>query len=191
MITEEIQVNVEQQNQLSQQIDSLQTEITTRRLDIQNLQEALDTLIAGKPRPANPESDNAFEMLKQLVGSVPETLEEQRIYEAKLQEAERSLRLAIAVCEEKELGLGELQQKQRKLQAEELFEQVKVKGERFNACVSEVVKLLDEIKQTSNQISALRGDSCLTGVYFEKRELPWCVTSDRTLVIRRKFEVKP
>jgi hypothetical protein len=37
--------------QTTDQINALQTEITTRTLDIQNLQEALDTLIAGKPRP--------------------------------------------------------------------------------------------------------------------------------------------
>ena len=179
MITEEIQVNVEQQNQLSQQIDSLQTEITTRRLDIQNLQEALDSLVANKPRPINPSADEAFEMLKQLVGNVPKSMEEQQLYQMKLQEAQRVLELAIELCKQKESELASLQQQQHEILAERLFEEIKVKAERFNSCVSELIDLLGEIQQSSRQIYTLRGDNPLTGIYFERRDCPgqWFQTS--------------
>lgn len=175
---------------LEQQISVLETEISTRKTDIKNLQEALDTLIAGNPRPANPESDNAFEILKQLVGTVPESLQEQHVHQVKLQEAQRALELAITACEQKENQLKDLRKKRDELQAEQLFEQVKAKGERFNSHVTEMLKLLDEIKETSNQISNLRGDNCLTVIRFEKREIPWFTFSSRTISFLRKFEVR-
>lgn len=175
---------------LTDQINALQTEITSRKTDIANLKQALDTLLAGKPRPANPESDNAFEMLKQLVGNVPESLEQQHIYQAKLGEAQRTLELAIAACKQKESELEELQQKQHENLADKLFEEIKVKAERFNCCVSEVIELLGQIQETSRQIYTLRGNNPLSGVYFEKRELPWCVVSERSILIKRKFDIR-
>ncbi len=132
---------------LTDQINALQTEIATRTLDIQNLQEALDTLIAGKPRPINPSADGAFEMLRELVGNVSKSMEEQQLYQGKLQQAQRSLELAIALCKEKQLELEGLHQKQNEIQAEQLFEQVKAKAERFNVCITEVLTLLNEIKR--------------------------------------------
>jgi DNA repair exonuclease SbcCD ATPase subunit len=175
---------------LTDQINALQTEIATRTLDIQNLQEALDTLIAGKPRPINPSADGAFEMLRELVGSVPENLEEQQLYQAKLGEAQRTLQLAISVCEQKENQLKELRQKQDELRAKQLFEQLKTKAERFNSCITEVVSLLDEIKQDSSEIYKLSGDNPLSGIYIERRELPWVVISDKNVLIKRKFDVR-
>ncbi len=65
------------QTQLDKQISTLESEILQRDADIQNLQEALATLEANKPRPATPSADNAFELLRQMVGSVPENLEQQ------------------------------------------------------------------------------------------------------------------
>jgi hypothetical protein len=41
--------------------------------------------------------------------------------------------------------------------------------------------LLDEIKQNSREIYKLRGDNPLLGVYFELRETPWCVISDKNV----------
>ncbi len=176
--------------QTTDQINALQAEITTRKTDIANLKEALDTLLAGKPRPANPESDNAFEMLKQLVGNVPKSMEEQQLYQSKLEEAQRALQLAIAVCKEKQLELEGLQQQQDEIQAEELFQELKLKSERFNVCITEVLSLLEQIKQNSREIYKLRGDNPLLGVYFESRETPWCVISDKNVLIKRKIDVK-
>ena len=176
---------------LTDQINALQTEITTRKTDIANLKEALDTLVTNKPRPINPSADSAFEMLRELVGNVPKSIEEQRIYQAKLGEAQRALQLSISACEQKENQLKELREKQDELQAQELFEQVKVKGERFNACVTEMLTLLGEIKENSNQISTLRGENCLSVIRFEKREIPWFTSSTRTIAFLRKFEVSP
>ncbi len=176
--------------QITEQINALQAEILTRKTDIANLKEALDTLIANKPRPINPNADSAFQMLRELVGSVPQNLEEQQLYQAKLGEAQRTLQLAISVCEQKENQLKELRQKQDELQAKQLFEQIKTKAERFNSCITEVVSLLDEIKQDSREIYKLRGDNPLSGIYFEQREMPWAVVSGRSISIRRKFDVR-
>jgi SMC interacting uncharacterized protein involved in chromosome segregation len=177
--------------QLDEQISALQSEIRARKTDIKNLEEALQTLISGKSRPANPESDNAFELLKQLIGDVPQNLEQEQIYSAKLQEAQRALQLAIAACEQKENQLRDLEKKQSELQAIQLFEELKVKGEQFNSCVIELLKLFNEIKETSKQISSLRGDNCLTVIGFERREIPWFTSSSRTVAFLRKFEASP
>ncbi len=59
---------------LEQRITQLEAEIAKQQSDTKNLQEALTALEAGKPRPATPAADKAFELLKQLVGSVPKNL---------------------------------------------------------------------------------------------------------------------
>ena len=175
---------------LTDQISAMQTEIATRKTDIANLKEVLETLVANKPRPINPTADSTFQMLRELVGSVPQNLEEQQLYQAKLGEAQRTLQLAISVCEQKENQLKELRQKQDELQAKQLFEQLKTKAERFNSCITEVVSLLDEIKQASSEIYKLSGDNPLSGIYIERRELPWVVVSERSILIKRKFDVR-
>jgi hypothetical protein len=175
---------------ITDQISALQTEIATRESDIQNLQEAIDTLVANKPRPINPSADGAFEMLRELVGNVPKSMEEQQLYQGKLKQSQRSLDLAIALCKEKQLELEGLQQKQKEIQAEQLFQELKLKAERFNVCITEVLTLLDGIKDNSREIYKLRGDNPLLGVYFESRETPWCVISDKNVLIKRKMDVK-
>ncbi len=176
--------------QTTDQINALQTEIATRKTDIANLKEALDTLIANKPRPINPNADSAFQMLRELVGNVPKSLEEQHIYQVKLGEAQRALQLSISAYEQKENQLKELRQKQDELWAKQLFEELKTKAERFNSCITEVVSLLDEIKQDSSEIYKLSGDNPLSGIYIERRELPWVVISDKNVLIKRKFDVR-
>jgi uncharacterized coiled-coil protein SlyX len=65
---------------LEEQIARLESEVAMQESDIRNLQEALATLESGKLRPVNPAADNTFELLKHLVGSVPENLEQEQLY---------------------------------------------------------------------------------------------------------------
>jgi hypothetical protein len=68
------------ETKLSDQISTLESEIAAQQSDIQNLREALVALQTGKPRPATPSADDAFELLRQLVGSVPENLAAGELY---------------------------------------------------------------------------------------------------------------
>jgi hypothetical protein len=77
---------------LDQQISQLEVEIATRQKDIENLRQAFVALESNQPRPADPAADNAFELLRELVGSAPQKLKQQQVYQAKLAAARESLK---------------------------------------------------------------------------------------------------
>ena len=83
------------------QITKLESEVALRTADIENLTEAIATLEAGEPRPASPKSDDAFELLKQLVGTAPQDLQEHQLFEVKLAAAQQTVTLSIEACREK------------------------------------------------------------------------------------------
>ncbi len=95
------------------QIAQLEAKISERDADIQSLTEAIATLEAGEPRPQNPKSDDAFSLLKELVGSAPENLEQQQIYQAKLEASRISLKLATQICNQKRTELKALRDEVR------------------------------------------------------------------------------
>jgi hypothetical protein len=96
-----------------QQISQLELEIAQRDADIRKLTAALATLEANQPRPTDPSCDDAFALLRQLVGNAPKQLEERQVYAARLAAAKKSLSLAIAAVEQKQLELDALRQQQK------------------------------------------------------------------------------
>lgn len=172
-----------EQTALEPQIAQLEAEISKRQTDIKNLEEAIATLKSGKPRPSNPSVDDTFALLKELVGGVPKSLEEQAIYAAKLSEAERSLELAITACREKETELKSLRALQSTQQEEQAFEQLKSKAAEFNSLIDNAIALLDE----------MRGLSLARGrfeIVCDLNEAPYCRVGSDRIVVRRRFDVK-
>ncbi len=107
---------------LDQQISQLEVEIATRQKDIENLRQAFVALESNQLRPADPAADNVFELLKELVGSAPQKLEQQQVYQAKLTAARESLKLAVEASQEKQRQLDALRQERREEQQAEAFE---------------------------------------------------------------------
>ncbi len=64
-------------------------------------------------KPADPSCEDAFALLRELVGNVPQQLEEEQLYVARLAAAKESLSLAIAAVEQKQLELDALRQQQK------------------------------------------------------------------------------
>lgn len=172
-------------------ISRLETEISSRTADIENLREAILTLKAGRLRPVNPSADDAFTLLKELVGSAPQRLEERHIYEEKLGEAERALQLAIEACQQKTTELKTERSAMRSQQSSELVQQLLVKAEKFNVSIDESFELLAQMKEINGQISQLRGGgSVLRTSSVDLNEAPYCQISGESVSVRRRFDVK-
>ncbi len=170
---------------LEQQIARLELEVATQQSDVRSLQEAIATIETNKPRPATPSADNAFELLRQLVGSVPENLEQEQLYRAKLAEAQRALELAIASVEQKQLELDDLRQEQRSQQQEEAFERLKSKAEMFNQLIDKVMGQLQEMRSL-----ALVAGSGRFEVVADIREMPYCSITASSVKIRRRVDIR-
>ncbi len=173
------------------QIAQLESEIDSRTTDIQNLTEAIATLESGQPRPQNPKSDDAFELLKQLVGAAPENLEQQQVYRAKLQAARTSLKLAVEICDQKRAEIKALKDEMRSQQSDELVQQLLAKAGKFNSAIDEAFELLAQMKEINGKISRLRGGgSVLRTSSVDLNESPFCQISGETVSVRRRFDVK-
>ncbi len=184
------QINKPQQTE-STAIASLEAEITTRQADIKNLREAISTLKAGKPRPLNPSADNAFNLLKEIVGAVPQRLEDQKLYDEKLVEADRALQLAVNACEEKVTELKAERSVERSQQSSALVDELLAKAEKFNAAIDASFDLLAEMKTLNGQISQLRGDRVsVLEIVADLNEAPYCQIGGNRVKVRRRFDVK-
>lgn len=172
-----------EQTALEPQIAQLEAEIGKRQADIENLEEAIATLKANRPRPNNPRVDSTFELLKELIGAVPQNLEQQAIYQAKLGEVERSLELATAACKEKERELKTLHARATLQQQEQAFEQLKSKAGEFNNLIDGAMALLEEMRELS---SAARGK---LEVVSDLKETPYCSINETFVRVRRRFDV--
>ena len=176
---------------VEQQISQLEVEISERNADIENLTEAIATLQSNQPRPADPSADGAFALLKELVGSVPENLEQQQIYQAKIEVARTSLRLAIEVCDQKKSELKVLRDKVRSRQASQLVQELVEKAQKFNAAIDRAFDLLAEMKSLNGQVSQLRGgSSSLLRTSADLNESPYCRVAGETVLIGRRFDLK-
>jgi chromosome segregation ATPase len=173
------------QTQLDKQISTLESEILQRNSDIQNLQEALATLTANEPRPRNPQTDDAFALLKELVGAVPQSLEEQQLYRAKLAEAQRALELAIAAVEQKQLELDALRQQKREQQQEQALEELKSKAEGFNQLIDAAMAALEAMRS----LSKVAGSGTLE-IVADPNETPFCQVAANSVKLRRHFDIK-
>lgn len=175
----------------AEQIAQLESEISSRNADIQNLTEALATLESGKPRPVNPKADDAFSLLKELVGSAPENLEQQQVYQAKLEAARTSLKLATEICHQKTTELKTLREAMRLQEASQLVQELVAKAQKFNVAVDQAFDLLAEMKSLNGRISQLRdGGSVLRTSSADLNEAPYCQIAGESVSVRRRFDVK-
>lgn len=173
------------------QIAQLESEIASRNADIQNLTEALAALEAGRPRPVNPKADDAFSLLKELVGSAPENLEQQQVYQVKLEAARTSLKLAAEVCQQKTTELKTLKEAMRSQEASQLVQQLIAKAQEFNLAVDQAFDLLAEMKILNQQVSQLRGGaSVLRTSSVDLNEAPYCRIAGESVSVARRFDVK-
>jgi hypothetical protein len=170
----------------------LEAEITTRQADIKNLREAITTFEAGRIRPIDPKADSAFTLLVELVGSAPQRLEDRQVYEAKLEAARLSLKLATEICEQKSKELKALKQENRSQQADVLLQELLSKAEKFNAGIDASFDLLTEMKTLNGQISQLRGDRVsVLEIVADLTEAPYCqIGGNGGVKLRRRFDVK-
>ncbi len=169
---------------LDDQISQLEAEIAKQKSDVSTLQEALTALEAGKPRPANPAADDSFELLKQLVGSVPENLEQEQLYRAKLAEAQRALQLALASLQEKQQRLDALRQQQREQQQEQALEELKSKAAAFNNLIGSAMAEL----QAMRSLAKVAGSGTLE-IVADPNETPYCHITANSVKLRRRFDV--
>ncbi len=170
---------------LEQQIASLEAEVAVQQSDVSTLQEALTALEAGKPRPANPSADNAFELLKELLTAAPQSLEQQQVHQAKLAEAQRALELAIASVGEKQQRLDALRQQQREQQQAEAFEELKAKAAAFNSLIYSAMVELDEMRA----LAKVAGPGTLE-IATDPNETPFCQVTANSVKLRRHFDIK-
>ncbi|PSB27953.1 hypothetical protein [Chlorogloea sp. CCALA 695] len=183
-------IEIKQETETSA-IATLESEIETRRTDIERLREAIATLEAGRIRPFNPEADSAFTLLVELIGAAPSNLEQQQVYDAKLQAARLSLKLATEICEQKQAELKLLQQENRQEQADVLLQELLVKAGMYNAAIDESFNLLIEMKMLNSQITQLRGDRLqVFEVVADLNETPFCQIGGDRVKVRRRFDVK-
>ena len=172
-------------------IAQLESEIATRQTDIELLQEAIATLEAKRIRPVNPKADAAFTLLVELVGTAPSNLEQQQIYDAKLQAAKLSLKLAIEICKQKSEELKVLQQENRQEQAYVLLQELLSKAQKFNTAIDSSFNLLAEMKTLNSEISRLRNDRLqVLEVTADLIETAYCQIGGNRVKVRRRFDIK-
>lgn len=192
---------MQQINKLEQETEStaysqFESEIAKRQVDIANLKEAIATLKAGKPRPVNPSADNAFNLLKEIVGAVPQRLEDEQIYDEKLREADRALQLAVDACEEKVTELKAVRSVEASQQAIASAQELVGQAEKFNAAIDAALVLLAEMKKKNDQIYRLTANQeTVMSIAADLNETPYCSihkTGGQVRVfVRRRFDVRP
>ena len=175
----------------SKAIATLESEIETRSVDIERLREAIATLETKRIRPVKPEADSAFALLVELVGAAPENLEQQQIYQAKLEAAKMSLKLAVELCQQKETELKLLQQQKKTERADVLLQELLSKAEMYNGAIDASFDLLAEMKTLNSQITQLRGDRVqVLEVTADLIETAYCQIGGNRVKVRRRFDIK-
>jgi acyl-CoA reductase-like NAD-dependent aldehyde dehydrogenase len=115
---------------------------------------------------------------------VPENLEQEHLYRAKLAEAQRALELAIISVEEKQHELDALRQGQRRQQQEEAFQELKVRAEEFNRLIDSAMGRLQEMREL-----ALVAGSGRFEIVADMNEMPYCSVNQSSVKLRRRFDV--
>lgn len=180
-----------EQTALEPQMAQLEAEIGKLQADIELLKEAIATLEAGRTRPINPEADSAFALLVELVGSAPQRLEDTQVYEAKLQAARMSLKLAVENRDQKLKELKALKQAHSLEQSDHLFRELLAKAEKFNAAIDSSFELFNEMKILNSKIMQLRSDRVsVLQTTADMIETPYCQIGSDRVVVRRRFDVK-
>ncbi len=169
---------------LDHQISELELEIATWQKDIENLRQAFVALESNQLRPANPAADNAFELLKKLVGAAPQKLEQQQVYQAKLAAARESLKLAVEASQEKQRQLDALRQERREEQQAEAFDQLKSRAEEFNCLIDQAMAELDEMRSLAQQAGVRTLE-----VAADLKEVPYASINQSLIRVRRRFDV--
>ena len=167
------------------QITKLESEIALRTADIQNLTEAIEALQEGRSRPINPSADDAFGLLRELLGSAPQRLQERQIYEKKVQAARISLQLATEVCDQKRTELKVLRDEVRSQQQAEAFERLKLEAQKFNSLIDSAVETLDAMRLLASQSGGKKLE-----VVADLQELPYAAIYENRVKIRRRFDVR-
>ena len=169
----------------------IKQETETSAIASRTASKAIATLEAKRIRPVNPEADSAFALLVELVGAAPENLEQQQIYQAKLEAAKMSLKLAVEICEHKSKELEVLQQENRHEQANLLLQELLAKAEKFNAAIDSSFNLSAEMKTLNSQITQLRGDRIsVFEIVADLNETPFCQIGGDRVKVRRRFDIK-
>jgi len=176
--------NLETQT-LDQRFAQLEGEIATRQEHIETLRLAFATLESNQPRPANPAADNAFELLKELVGAAPQKLEQQQVYQAKLAAAKESLKLTVEAFQEKQRQLDTLRQERREEQQVEAFQKLKLTAEEFNSLIDQAVGLMDEMRSLAQQAGVRTLE-----ITADLKEVPYAAIYPSNICIRRRFDVQ-
>jgi DNA repair exonuclease SbcCD ATPase subunit len=169
---------------INDQISQLEAEILQRNADIRKLTAALATLEANQPRPADPSCDDAFALLRELVGNVPQQLEERQVYAARLAAAKESLSLSVQVCGEKQQRLDALRQQKREQQQEQALERLKSKAAAFNNLIDSAMAELQEMRS----LSKVAGSGTLE-IVADPNETPYCHITAKSVKLRRRFDV--
>jgi chromosome segregation ATPase len=169
---------------LEEQISQLESKILQRNADIRKLTAALATLEANQPRPADPSCDEAFALLRELVGNVPQQLEERQVYAARLAAAKKSLSLAIEACQEKQKRLDALRQQKREQQQEQALEELKSKAEGFNQLIDAAMAALEAMRT----LAKIAGPGKFE-VIADPNETPCCQITANSVKLRRRFDV--
>ena len=173
MTTGQFQMNVEQQNQLSEEITVLELKINGLQLHLNNLQNqppTADVSLEGAT------TDEIIKQAQQAVNKQQEALARQTESEA----IERSLKVFRSQLTEKR---DTLQISKRSSE----FERLKHKAVEFNALVDEAIARFDEMREISREISS-REHTFLV-VSAEIREMGYASIHDSIIRIRRRGDV--
>lgn len=174
MTTGQFQMNVEQQNQLSEEITVLELKINGLQLHLNNLQNqppTADVSLEGAT------TDEIIKQAQQAVNKQQEALARQTESEA----IERSLKVFRSQLTEKR---DTLQISKRSSE----FERLRHKAIEFNALIDEAVARLDEMKEIGQEIAF--GEYRPLTISAEPREMPYASIHDTIIRVRRRVDVQ-
>jgi len=169
---------------LNERINQLEAEISQRQRDIGLLKDALEAVGQNKPRPQQPSADSIHALLTEMIGAVPQNLEEQRLYSAKLEAAKSSLQSAIDDCRRKADQLAALHQQKQEQQQAEAFDQLKLQAERFNELIDQAMEQLQEMRSLAKQAGSAKFE-----ITAELNEQAYCQITANSVKLRRRFDV--
>ena len=128
----------------------------------------------------------------ELVGSAPQGLEDRQVYNAKLEAARLSLKLATEICEQKQAELKLLRQQNRQGQADVLLQELLAKAGKYNTFIDSSFDILSEMKSLSSEITQLRGDRIsVLEIVADLNETAYCqILGGNRVKVRRRFDIK-
>jgi hypothetical protein len=169
---------------LEQQILELEAELTVQQSDVENLQGALAAIENNQPRPARPQEDSIFNLLRESLEAVPANLEAQRVHQEKLAAVQRTLEQALVSVEQKQRLLAGLRQQQREQQQAAAFEELKSKAAAFNSLIDSAMVELEAMRSLSKVAGSGRFE-----IVADMNETPFCHITANSVKLRRRFDV--